>query len=121
MPQSSQDMSIEEMHKAIHQQTIKSNTMIIQLIKLKTNLNEEELLIRAREREQQFQAIPGLLQKYYVKTGESGQYGGVYVWDSQESLKTYRASDLAASISEAYEVIEAPDIETFDVLFQLRS
>ena len=94
--------------------------MIIQIIKLKTNLAEEEILRRAREREPQFKAIPGLLQKYYVKIGDSGQYGGIYVWDSPESLKSYRESDLAASIPEAYEIIEAPNIELLDVLFQLR-
>lgn len=94
--------------------------MIIQIIKLKTNLAEEELLRRAREREPQFKATPGLLQKYYVKIGESGQYGGIYVWDSPESLKSYRESNLAASIPEAYDIIEAPNIEILDVLFQLR-
>ena len=94
--------------------------MIVQIIKLKSNLPEEELLRRAKERESQFKAIPGLLQKYYVKFGKSGQYGGIYVWDSPESLKSYRESDLAASIPEAYEIIEAPNVEILDVLFQLR-
>ena len=94
--------------------------MIIQIIKLKTNLLEEELLRRAKEREPQFKAIPGLLQKYYVKIGKSGQYGGIYVWDSTESLASYRESDLAASIPEVYEISEVPNIETLDVLFQLR-
>ena len=93
--------------------------MIIQIIKLKTNLTEEELLRRAKEREPQFKEIPGLLQKYYVKIDQS-QYGGIYVWDSPESLKSYRESDLAASIPEAYEIIEAPNIEILNVLFQLR-
>ncbi|MCW5516016.1 YdhR family protein [Muriicola sp. Z0-33] len=95
--------------------------MILQIIKLKSNLPEEELLKRAREREPQFKAIPGLLQKYYVKIGASGQYGGIYVWDSQESLAAYRASDLAKSIPEAYEIVEAPNIEIMDILFQLRN
>ena len=94
--------------------------MILQIIKLKSRLPEEELLKRAKEREPQFKAIPGLLQKYYVKTGEPGQYGGVYVWDSPESLQAYRASDLASSIPEAYEISEAPNIEIMDILFQLR-
>lgn len=93
--------------------------MIIQIIKLKTALTEEELLKRARERESQFKAIPGLVQKYYIKL-DAGQYGGVYVWDSPESLKAYRGSDLAHSIAEAYEVTEAPNVEVADVLFQLR-
>jgi heme-degrading monooxygenase HmoA len=95
--------------------------MILQIIKLKSNLPEEELLKRAREREPQFKTIPGLVQKYYVKTDQPGQYGGIYVWDSPESLQSYRESDLAKSIPEAYEIIEAPNIEIMDILFQLRN
>jgi len=95
--------------------------MILQIIKLKSNLPEEELLNKAREREPQFKAIPGLIQKYYVKTTEPGQYGGIYVWDSPESLQSYRESDLAKSIPEAYEIVEAPNIEIMNILFQLRS
>ena len=94
--------------------------MILQIIKLKSDLPEDELLSRAKAREPQFQAIPGLLQKYYVKTGPS-QYGGIYVWDSPESLQSFRESELAKSIPQAYEIKEAPEIELMDVLFQLRS
>lgn len=95
--------------------------MILQIIKLKSNLPEEELLIKAKEREPQFKDIPGLLQKYYVKIDKSSQYGGIYIWDSQESLDTYRESDLAKSIPEAYEIIEAPSMEMMDIIFQLRN
>lgn len=94
--------------------------MILQVIKLKSDLSEDELLSKAREREPQFQAIPGLKQKYYVKTQTPGEYGGIYVWDSVESLQTYRESDLAKSIPEAYEVVEAPNVEIMNILFQLR-
>lgn len=94
--------------------------MILQIIKLKSNLPEEELLIKAKEREPQFKEIQGLLQKYYVKIGQSGQYGGIYVWESQESLNAYRESELAKTIPEAYEIIEAPNVEIMDILFQLR-
>ena len=95
--------------------------MILQIIKLKSNLAEEDLLSKAKEREAQFKAIPGLVQKYYVKTDQSGQYGGIYVWDSLESLQSFQQSDLAKSIPEAYEIIEAPNIEIMDILFQLRN
>ena len=94
--------------------------MILQIIKLKSNLPEEELLKKAKEREPQFKAIPGLIQKYYVKTSQLGEYGGIYVWDSPESLQSYRLSDLAKSIPEAYEINEAPNIEIMDIIFQLR-
>lgn len=95
--------------------------MIIQIIRLKSNLPEEELLRRANKREPQFKAILGLLQKYYVKLNQPGQYGGIYVWDSPKSLQSYRESDLAKSIPEAYEIVEAPNIEIMDILFQLRN
>lgn len=94
--------------------------MILQIIRLKSNLPEDELLRRAKEREPQFKAISGLLQKYYVKMGDSGQYGGIYVWDSLESLNAFKTSELAASIPQAYEIVEAPNIELLDVLFKLR-
>lgn len=94
--------------------------MIIQFIKLKSSLNEEELIRRAREREPQFKALKGLVQKYYVKLSAPDEFGGIYVWDSEESLQAYRSSNLARSIPEAYEVTEAPDIEVMDLIFQLR-
>lgn len=94
--------------------------MIIQIIKLKSEIAEEVLLKKAKEREPQFKAIPGLLQKYYVKLKQPGSYGGIYVWDSHESLKSFRESELAASIPQAYKLIEAPDVEIMDVLFKLR-
>lgn len=94
--------------------------MIIQTIKFRSRLPEEEVMRIAREREPQFKAIPGLIQKYYVKPGKDGYFGGIYIWDSVESLDAYRASDLARGIPEAYGVIGAPEIETVNVLFQLR-
>jgi len=94
--------------------------MILQMIKLKTNLSEAELLRRAHERAPRFKATPGLLQKYYIKI-DVNHYGGVYVWDSPESLQAHRDSDLAKSIPDAYEIVEAPSIELMNILFQLRS
>jgi heme-degrading monooxygenase HmoA len=94
--------------------------MILQIIKLKSNLPQELLLKKAKERAPQFEAIPGLIQKYYVKTALPNQFAGIYVWDSMESIQAFRESDLAKTIGEAYELTEAPDIELMDVLFQLR-
>lgn len=94
--------------------------MLVQIIKLKSDLPEKELLRRARERETRFKALPGLLQKYYVRRGEPGHYAGIYVWDSRESMQAFRQSDLAASIPQAYEIVEPPEDETLDMLFKLR-
>ena len=94
--------------------------MIMQIVRLKSELTEEELLKTAKQREPQFKAIPGLIQKYYIKSGTDGEYGGVYIWDSQESLNKYRNTDLAATIAKAYKTIEPPSVEIIDILFELR-
>ncbi len=95
--------------------------MILQFVKLKSNLSENVLLAKAKERAPAFKALPGLLQKYYVKLKEEGCYGGVYVWDSPESLLAFKESELAKSIPEAYEVTEPPIVDIMNVLFQLRA
>lgn len=95
--------------------------MILQIIKLRSSLPEEELLNRAQQRAPQFKAIKGLLQKYYVKLDEANTYGGVYVWDTLGSLESFRSSDLAKSIPEANEIIEPPKVESMNILFKLRS
>lgn len=94
--------------------------MIIQTIKLKTPLSEEEITAIAKKRAPQFRALPGLLQKYYVKLSEPGQYAGVNIWDSRESLQAFRESELASTIASSYKVSEPPQIEISDIMFELR-
>lgn len=95
--------------------------MVIQIVELRTELSEEELLAVAHERAPDFRAIPGLVQKYYVRREGPGEYAGVYLWDSLASMEAYRDSDLARSIPEAYRVTEPPTIEVGEVLFPLRN
>ena len=65
--------------------------------------------------------VPGLLQKYYARQAATGDYVGVHVFDSEESLVRYRHSELSRSLPVAYAVSEQPRVETFEVLFPLRS
>ncbi|NNF11805.1 MAG: hypothetical protein HKN72_01175 [Gemmatimonadetes bacterium] len=94
--------------------------MILQIVKLRSALSEDDLLDIARDRAPQFRAIPGLVQKYYVRRDGPGEFAGVYVWDSEESLAAFRETDLAKSIAAAYQVTEPPAIEISEVLFPLR-
>jgi heme-degrading monooxygenase HmoA len=95
--------------------------MIMQIVNLKSPLSEEELLSKAHERAPQFRAIPGLLQKYYLNRPGEGEYAGVYIWDSRESLAAFRESELAKSIPAAYQVTEPPVIEVSEIMFPLRA
>jgi heme-degrading monooxygenase HmoA len=92
----------------------------MQTVKLKTSLSREELLRIAHERAPQFRSIPGLVQKYYLDREGEGEYAGVYLWDSMESLAEFRNSELARSIPAAYRLDEPPVIEIGEVLFPLR-
>jgi len=94
--------------------------MIIQIIKFETTLTEDQVMDVANSRVEQFRAIPGLVQKYYIKLPQPNHYGGIYVWDTKESLAAYRQSELAASIPAAYKVKGQPAIEVLDVMFPLR-
>lgn len=94
--------------------------MIVQFVQFETTLSEEEVMAVAKERQPQFQAIPGLVQKYYLKLNKPNHYGGFYIWDSPESLAAFRASDLAKTIPAAYRVVGAPDVDIHELLFPLR-
>ena len=93
---------------------------VVQMVKLKSSLDEEELLKRAQERANEFRKIDGLVQKYYLRLSGEGEFAGIYIWDSKESLAEFKQSELAATIAEAYEVIEKPNVEIGDILFLLR-
>jgi hypothetical protein len=54
--------------------------------------------------------VPGLVEKLYLRY-RTGEFGAVYVWESDEALAAFRASELGRSIAEAYE-IEGDEVDT---------
>jgi heme-degrading monooxygenase HmoA len=94
--------------------------MIIQFVRFESSLTYDEVLSVAKERLPDFQALPGLVQKYYVRLDEPDFYGGIYVWESREALAEYRKSALFASIPQAYGIKGQPQVEILEGLFQLR-
>ena len=95
--------------------------MIVQFVKFPSTLSEEEVRRTMEERAPQFRALPGLLQKYYGRERGTGEFCGIYIWDSEESLAAFRASQLARRLPDANRVARQPRIEVFDVLFPLRA
>ena len=93
---------------------------VLVIVIFKSSLPPDELERRYKERLPQFQALPGLLQKYYLYDRVSDEWGSLYLWDSQESLDDYMTSDLRKSIPETYQIIGAPRIETINVIDVLR-
>lgn len=92
--------------------------MIIQIIRFKTSLSHDEVNQRFNDRADQYRKIPGLIQKYYVKF-DKGEYGGVYVWDSNESLNAWRNSNLSGTVARTYEVEGEPSRQLAEVMLVL--
>ena len=88
---------------------------------LKSDLSREELERRFKERMPQFREVSGLVQKYYSYDESTGEWAGIYLWDSEESLARYLESDLRKSIPSAYELTEPPRLERFRIVDVLRA
>jgi heme-degrading monooxygenase HmoA len=91
------------------------------LVKFSTTLSLDEILEIANSRADEFRALPGLKEKYYLQDKESGDIAGLYLWESAEALDEYRKSELRASIAAAYRATGEPRVETFEVLMPLRA
>ncbi len=93
---------------------------VIQFVKFRSSLPEEEVQRLMEARAPQFRALPGLLQKYYFKDEQTGEHGGIYVWDSHESLREFRQTELARGMAEAYKVEGEKRVEILDLKLALR-
>ena len=93
---------------------------LILLVKFKSALPFEEVMKVVHDRADDFRALGGLQQKYYLEETGTGEYGGLYLWDSAEALDEYRQSELRASIAAAYQAEGEPRVEVFKVLMPLR-
>ena len=94
--------------------------MHLLLVKFHSGLAHEDVVRNLEERLPLFRAVPGLIQKYYAREASSGDYVGVYVFESEQALLDYRASDVASAIPGVYQVQGSPRVEMMELLFPLR-
>jgi heme-degrading monooxygenase HmoA len=94
--------------------------MIIQFVKFKSNLSDAEVQQVMKDRVPRFRTLPGLVQKYYGYEKETGEFTGIYLWDSEQSLREFQQTELARTIPVAYKADGSPRNEIFEVLFPLR-
>jgi Putative mono-oxygenase ydhR len=95
--------------------------VILQVVKFRSGLSPDDVRRTIGERAPAYEALPGLLQKLYIRDPRTGDYGGVYLWDDGTSLQEFRRSELGRSIGEAYRVEGRPRKETFEVMAVLRA
>ncbi len=89
--------------------------MFIHIVRFKSRLAANAVLERYQSRVSQYRQVPGLIQKYYLHYTETDEHGAVYVWESQEALARFRASELGRSIGDVYQV-ESRDVREADVV-----
>jgi len=78
--------------------------VIIQIVRYRPGLSDGEVQELFEERAAGYRKVDGLLQKYYVRFPETGEVGGIYVWDSEDSLRRWRAGNLAGTLASTYKV-----------------
>ena len=81
-------------------------------VRFRSKLTLDQVMKIMDERSPEFRALEGLQQKYYLLDAATGEYAGLYLWESQEALTAYRKSELRASIAKAYQAEGEPRVES---------
>lgn len=92
---------------------------VVLFVRIKSKLDTDEFDRRLLERRPRFRDVPGLLQKVYGRDRTTGDVCGIYFFESEEALETFRETELARTIPVAYEAIEVRR-EVYHVLYPLR-
>jgi heme-degrading monooxygenase HmoA len=87
-------------------------------VRIKANLGAQEIERRLEERRPRFREVPGLVQKVYGRDESTGDVCGIYFFESDEALERFARSELARTISSAYEAVEVRR-EVYGVLYSL--
>ena len=97
-----------------------SKPKLVLLVKFKSPLDLEQVTAVVNSRIEEFRALKGLQQKYYLQEPATGEYAGLYLWESREDFDAFRDSELRKTIASAYQTEGEPRIEVFQVFDILR-
>ena len=95
--------------------------MELLLFLFKSGLSIEKIEAMTEKRANRYLQVNGLIQKYYVIDNMTGHVGGVFIFDSKESLKAFRDSELAKSTAAAYKFVEPPTTRALEIAKVLKS
>lgn len=85
------------------------------VVRFKSDLDDREVQALFEERSDDYRSVPGLVEKLYLRFRDTGEFGAVYFWKSEEDLARFRDTDLARTIPSAYNAVGAPSFEVADV------
>jgi len=91
----------------------------ILFVRIKSDVDLEDLDRRIHERRPRFLEVPGLIQKIYARDEATGDTCGIYFFESKEALAAYLEAELAKTIPTVYEATEFRP-EVYEVMFPLK-
>ena len=97
-----------------------SQPAVVLLVKFESSLSLDEVTNVVHSRIDQFRALEGLTQKYYLQDTETGEFAGLYLWESTAALANFQKSELRKTIAKAYQTEGPPRIEVFTIIETLR-
>jgi heme-degrading monooxygenase HmoA len=97
-----------------------SQAEVVMRVRFKSNLTLEQLKEIVETRAPEFEALAGLKQKYYLQNIKTGEYAGLYIWETIQAFEEFRKSELKATIAKAYQAQGEPNIEVYKVFKVLR-
>jgi hypothetical protein len=87
-------------------------------VRIKSDLDRQELERRMLRRRPRFREVPGLIQKIYGRDETTGEFCGIYFFENGSDLAAFRETELAKTIPSAYEAVEVRP-EIYEVLYSL--
>lgn len=87
-----------------------------------SRMEYEEMWDVVEQRMPRFREVPGLVQKVYLWDDGAEEISGLYLFEDGQRLDEFLASELRASIPEAYDVRGTPEVRRWtvpDTLFPL--
>ncbi len=74
--------------------------MHIQVVTFTSDINRRDYENMVIEGAPVWAAVPGLIIKHFVYNFEEHKFGGIYLWEDEESMQEYCKSDLFKSVIE---------------------
>jgi hypothetical protein len=89
--------------------------VIVSLVRFTSKLDDESVQAMFGTRSDLYRDVPGLIVKLYMRFRGTGEFGAVYVWQSEGHFTRFRESALARTIADVYQIEEVPTTELADV------
>jgi hypothetical protein len=96
------------------------NAEAVLSVKFNSAHSPEKLNKVCQEDLEDFRAVPGLIQKYYLLEESTGAISGFYIFESEGDRASFWISDLAKTIPARYRVIpETLRVEQYEMAIVL--